>query len=260
MALRILTGTRPQDIPIEDRTGRAGRRLASGAALGHCPLSSSRRIADPVPGALGLGALQGLHCRRRDGSAGAGGVDRRAAHSKGETTRRPSSRCVEVRSALRKSYERVRDLGSRLLNAQESERSRIARELHDDISQQLAVLKIDLQRLRRTVQGHAEALAAEAVKRVRGHRHECARSLAPPPSGQAAAAGSGGGSRRASTRDGPARRDHHVHARERSADAPARLDVVSVPNRSGSAAERSASTAERATCRWICAACPRESP
>ena len=41
-------------------------------------------------------------------------------------------------AALRKSYERVRNLGSRLLNAQERERSRIARELHDDIGQQLA--------------------------------------------------------------------------------------------------------------------------
>ena len=69
-------------------------------------------------------------------------------------------------AALRKSYERVRNLGSRLLNAQEGERSRIARELHDDISQQLAVLKIDLKLLGRTVQGHAEAVAAEAVKRT----------------------------------------------------------------------------------------------
>ena len=48
---------------------------------------------------------------------------------------------------LRTSYERIRDLGSRLLNAQETERSRIARELHDDISQQVAVLAIDLELL-----------------------------------------------------------------------------------------------------------------
>ena len=36
---------------------------------------------------------------------------------------------------LRTSYDRIRDLGRRLLGAQEVERSRIARELHDDISQ-----------------------------------------------------------------------------------------------------------------------------
>jgi len=69
-------------------------------------------------------------------------------------------------AALRKSYERVRNLGSRLLNAQEGERSRIARELHDDVSQQLAVLKWDLKLLGRAVQGQAQTVAAEAVKRA----------------------------------------------------------------------------------------------
>jgi signal transduction histidine kinase len=69
-------------------------------------------------------------------------------------------------AALRTSYERVRRLGSRLLTAQERERSRIARELHDDISQQLAVLQWDLKLLGRTVQGSAEAVAVEAAKRT----------------------------------------------------------------------------------------------
>ena len=56
----------------------------------------------------------------------------------------------EVRGSeaeLRTSYERIRDLASRLLSAQETERSRIARELHDDISQQMALLTIDLELL-----------------------------------------------------------------------------------------------------------------
>jgi signal transduction histidine kinase len=52
------------------------------------------------------------------------------------------------------------------LNAQEEERSRIARELHDDISQQLAVLTIDLKMLGRTAQGHADTAAAAALKRA----------------------------------------------------------------------------------------------
>jgi signal transduction histidine kinase len=46
---------------------------------------------------------------------------------------------------LQDSYQRIRALGSRLLQAQETERAHIARELHDDISQQLALLSIDLQ-------------------------------------------------------------------------------------------------------------------
>jgi len=69
-------------------------------------------------------------------------------------------------SALTTSHARVRDLASRLLNAQEQERSRIAGELHDDISQQLAALKIHLGRLGRTVQGDAGAVAAEASRRT----------------------------------------------------------------------------------------------
>jgi signal transduction histidine kinase len=51
---------------------------------------------------------------------------------------------------LRASYERIRDLGGRLLTAQEAERSRVARELHDDISQQIAFALIDLQMVGRT--------------------------------------------------------------------------------------------------------------
>jgi signal transduction histidine kinase len=61
--------------------------------------------------------------------------------------------------ALQGSYERIRDLGSRLLRAQDTERSRIARELHDDISQQVALLSADLELLL----GGAAAQDNEAV-------------------------------------------------------------------------------------------------
>jgi len=47
----------------------------------------------------------------------------------------------------KRSQQAVRDLGGKLIRAQEEERSRIARELHDDISQRLALLTIDLRRL-----------------------------------------------------------------------------------------------------------------
>ena len=64
---------------------------------------------------------------------------------------------------LRASYERIRDLGGRLLNAQEAERSRIARELHDDVSQQAALLAIDLSML----SGVDKAPPEETARRVR---------------------------------------------------------------------------------------------
>ncbi len=74
---------------------------------------------------------------------------------------------------LRTSYGRIRDLGRRLLEAQEAERARIARELHDDISQQMALLEIDLELLGRAVHGDAGNLAGETLHRAQ----EIARSV-----------------------------------------------------------------------------------
>ena len=83
------------------------------------------------------------------------------------TRRRQAEEQVRGRELeLRNSYERIRDLGARLLNAQESERARIARELHDDISQQMALLQIDLELLGGTAQGDAVAMADDAVNRA----------------------------------------------------------------------------------------------
>jgi two-component system sensor histidine kinase UhpB len=61
---------------------------------------------------------------------------------------------------LRVSYERIRHLSRRLLGEQEAERTRIARELHDDISQQLAVLSTQIYRL------HSDQLPADSANRL----------------------------------------------------------------------------------------------
>jgi signal transduction histidine kinase len=71
------------------------------------------------------------------------------------------------RAELRTSYERIRDLGARLLKAQESERSRLAGELHDDIGQQLTLLEIDLKLLGGAGPGDAHRLTDEALSRAR---------------------------------------------------------------------------------------------
>jgi signal transduction histidine kinase len=51
--------------------------------------------------------------------------------------------------ALHQSLGQIRNLAGRLLTATENERTRIARELHDDVSQQLAALGIGLSALKR---------------------------------------------------------------------------------------------------------------
>jgi signal transduction histidine kinase len=53
----------------------------------------------------------------------------------------------------------LRDLNARLITAQEEERSRIARELHDDFSQSMAILAVDLERLRDASPDSQEHLA-----------------------------------------------------------------------------------------------------
>ena len=85
-------------------------------------------------------------------------VQRRRRHQAEERLRAGEAK-------LRKSYQRIRDLGGRLLTAQEAERTRIARELHDDISQQLALLSIDLELLGGAVSGDAAAMVREALNR-----------------------------------------------------------------------------------------------
>lgn len=58
---------------------------------------------------------------------------------------------------LRDSLGRIRELAGRLLVAQEAERTRIARDLHDDINQQLAGLSLSVSGLRHRLGEHDQA-------------------------------------------------------------------------------------------------------
>jgi two-component system sensor histidine kinase UhpB len=58
-----------------------------------------------------------------------------------------------TQQALRRAYEQNQDLAGRLIRAQEVERTRMARDLHDDVSQQLAGVAIMLSGLKRRVAG-----------------------------------------------------------------------------------------------------------
>ena len=67
-------------------------------------------------------------------------------------------------SELRVSYEQVRQLAGQLINAQEDERARIARELHDDVGQRVASLSIGLSSLKRRVPDSDETLRSELIR------------------------------------------------------------------------------------------------
>jgi PAS domain S-box-containing protein len=54
---------------------------------------------------------------------------------------------LEAERALQYSHEELRELSANLLSIREEEKSRIARELHDDLGQQLTALKMDLSSL-----------------------------------------------------------------------------------------------------------------
>ena len=62
---------------------------------------------------------------------------------------------VDMRRALVHSSREVRELAGRLIEAQEQERSRIARDLHDDVNQRLASVSIELSAIRRSADAHS---------------------------------------------------------------------------------------------------------
>ena len=58
--------------------------------------------------------------------------------------------CVDI-TERKSSAESLKNLSGRLIQAQEEERTRIARDLHDDFSQRLALQCIELEQLRKTL-------------------------------------------------------------------------------------------------------------
>ncbi len=65
-----------------------------------------------------------------------------------ERSLRESERSLKVsQQELQQSREELRALAGQLLTAQEGERRRIARDLHDDVNQRLAMLAMDLRRI-----------------------------------------------------------------------------------------------------------------
>jgi hypothetical protein len=146
LALRVLRGERADDIPVSNidtnvnlvdwrqlrRWGLDESRLPSGTRVLFREPSAWDRYRRYIVGAVVLMLAQtalitGLLVHRR-------------------MRRRVELELRDSEAKLRVSYDRNRHLSRRLLGEQEAERARLARELHDDISQRLAILSIELDR------------------------------------------------------------------------------------------------------------------
>lgn len=78
-------------------------------------------------------------------------------------------------SERKRAEEALKDLGGRLIAAQEEERRRVARELHDDFNQRLAVLSLELEQLGKKIQKPLGL--RESVKRLQSQTQEIAAEI-----------------------------------------------------------------------------------
>jgi PAS domain S-box-containing protein len=84
----------------------------------------------------------------------------------------------ELKERARAEKE-IQNLSARLINAQEEERTRLARELHDDLSQQIAALSVAVSNLKRGIPAEfAETLAqSERIREKLTHLADSTRRL-----------------------------------------------------------------------------------
>jgi PAS domain S-box-containing protein len=88
-------------------------------------------------------------------------VEERTAELKQEIKERK-----QTEEALRESESHLRYLSSQLLTAQENERKKIARELHDSIGQSLSALKFSVENRLRQVGGNNSEKSAQALEAI----------------------------------------------------------------------------------------------
>jgi len=81
------------------------------------------------------------------------------------------------RNKRRAAEAAARDFGGRLINAHEEERARLARELHDDVTQRLAVLAIDAGLAERAANSPSEAESLRGLRDKLGRLSEDVHAL-----------------------------------------------------------------------------------
>jgi PAS domain S-box-containing protein len=146
---RFLADADAAETPWSDCMQRAGRRFTDYAVTG--------RHADghpiPLAGSVSRGTLDGRPVRHiilRDASAR-----------------------QRVQARLARSHDELRQLSAALQTIREQERTHIARELHDDLGQLLASLRMDLALLQQ-----AEGNSAHSLRLMRGMEANLATAIA----------------------------------------------------------------------------------
>jgi signal transduction histidine kinase len=148
-------------------------------------LAMTAREIDPDSGDLGPGVAR--HTKKngevivvdRDGHLVSWrGRPARLIFIRDITERQRIQRALErLNHELEESHERLRGLSRRLLEVQEEERGRLARDLHDDIGQALTALKIQLESLPRGESGAALRSRIEECVETTRHTIERVRQL-----------------------------------------------------------------------------------
>jgi signal transduction histidine kinase len=165
IALQILNGRRAQDIPIEDarlvptfdwrqlkRWGIDPARLPPDSKIEFFTPTAWETYRSYIIGTIIVVAAQLL--------AIAGLLLQRAR-------RRSAEQMVLAREAtIRVSYDRIRQLAGRLINAQEAARASIARDLHDGVCQELAGVSIAVDSLKNSSGSIQDAHSQQALSRI----------------------------------------------------------------------------------------------
>jgi signal transduction histidine kinase len=111
--------------------------------------------------------------RRKDGSSFPVDISARVIEVEGARFHQAIIRDISERV---RTESEIRALSARLINAQEEERGRLARELHDDISQQIAAIGIGMSNLRKQIPAE-QTEPREQSKRVQQKLVEVAESI-----------------------------------------------------------------------------------
>jgi signal transduction histidine kinase len=183
VAVRLATGSRPEHIPVAEiasiptfdwrqlqRWGIPEDRLPSGSIVLFREPTFWEKYRRYVIVACSLIAAQsaliaGLLVQR--------GKRRRAERA----WRESETRYRNADEALHDSYARLQDLAGRLIAAQEAERQRIARDLHDDLSQKLALLALDIERVHRSFRNRTPDELSSHLQHVSGRIGEIASDI-----------------------------------------------------------------------------------